>query len=241
MTDAIKWFHSLDLNGEVMPGIRPADVLETEAEAIFSHSVKGKSVLDIGAWDGFFSFEAERRGAKRVLSTDHFCWSGPGWGTKAGYDHAHQRLSSRCESLDVDVFDLDPEKLGKFDVVLFLGVLYHLTNPYDGLRKAADMAGDLLIVETVTAQNRNEQAVLQYYENDSLDGDPTNFFAPNTKALAGMLREIGFPNVEVIPNPAVESPAAKTPAAEKRKWFGNRAAGQEKHVDRARHIAFAWR
>src|SRR4249920_1793425 len=90
---AINWFHSLTLpGGENTAGVKSAEVLGVEADVVFRHGVTGKSVLDIGAWDGFFSFEAERRGAARVLATDHFCWSGEGWGTKAGFDYAHGRL-----------------------------------------------------------------------------------------------------------------------------------------------------
>src|SRR6185437_10792367 len=102
MTDlapAITWFHSFTLpDGEAMAGQKPADVLRQEADVIFRHPVAGKSVLDIGAWDGFFSFEAEKRGAARVLATDHFCWSGPGWGTKAGFDYVHGKLGSKVET-----------------------------------------------------------------------------------------------------------------------------------------------
>lgn len=83
----ITWFHSFDLGeGEAISGLKRLDVLTKEADAIFANSVEGKSVLDIGAWDGFFSFEAERRGASRVVATDHFCWSGEGWGNKLGFD-----------------------------------------------------------------------------------------------------------------------------------------------------------
>lgn len=251
MNKPIKWFHSLTLNGEVMPGDRPADILEREAAAVFAHPLVGKSVLDIGAWDGYFSFEAERRGAARVLSTDHFCWSGPGWGTKRGYDFAHEALGSKCESLDVDVFDLDPKVHGTFDVVLFMGVLYHLTDPYGGLRKAAAMTDDLLIVETVTAQNQNNEAVLQYYENDSLDGDKSNYFAPNTKALAGMLREIGFSRVEIVRNPGsplIAAPSVKLKRTHWKKKLKSLWGAYDKTnvmlapvPDRDRHIAFAWR
>ena len=53
-------------DGEVMVGAKPAELLQAEAEIIFSQGVLGKTVLDVGAWDGFFSFEAERRGAARV-------------------------------------------------------------------------------------------------------------------------------------------------------------------------------
>ena len=51
-------------------------------------SLAGQSVLDIGAWDGFFSFEAERRGASRVVAADHYSWHGRGWGSKAGFELA---------------------------------------------------------------------------------------------------------------------------------------------------------
>lgn len=85
----IKWFHTIDLgNGVITPG---EDSTPNKLQTIaLPADLKGSSVLDIGAWDGFFSFEAERRGASRVLATDDFCWSGPGWGTKNGFDLARR-------------------------------------------------------------------------------------------------------------------------------------------------------
>jgi hypothetical protein len=70
------WFHSIELaNGVVTPGIKSLDALRAEADAIFGPlDLRGKSVLDIGAWNGYFSFEAKRRQAARVLATDHYCW-----------------------------------------------------------------------------------------------------------------------------------------------------------------------
>ena len=77
--DDINWYHSMDLgDGVITKGGASHETFKGIAERVFKHGVEGKSVLDIGAWDGFFSFEAERRGASRVLATDHFCWSGPG-------------------------------------------------------------------------------------------------------------------------------------------------------------------
>ena len=77
--DEINWFHSIPLDdGTVTPGLDSSmDKLE---QVCLPKDLSGKTVLDIGAWDGFFSFQAEKAGAKRVLATDHFCWSGPGWG-----------------------------------------------------------------------------------------------------------------------------------------------------------------
>jgi|SRR5689334_10255674 len=119
----IRWFHSFRLpDGTQINGRVALGDLKRKADAVFSEPVAGRSVLDIGAWDGYYAFEAERRGARDVLATDHFCWSGPGWGTKAGFDYIHSTTGSRVRSLDVDVFDLDPQVLGVFDVCLFLGV-----------------------------------------------------------------------------------------------------------------------
>jgi tRNA (mo5U34)-methyltransferase len=200
----IRWFHSIDLgDGTVTDGYKPLAVLRDEAAIIFRHGVSGKSVLDIGAWDGFFSFEAERRGASKVLATDHFCWSGPGWGTKQGFDYVHKRLKSSVLSLDVDTFDLHPRILGQFDIVLFLGVLYHLKDPFGGLERASAMTDDLLIVETETAFDSMDIPVMRYYRGAELNNDPSNFWAPNILCLESMLREIGFKRFEFTPHPYV--------------------------------------
>ncbi len=200
----LRWFHSHEFpDGQIADGNRPREVLLAEAELVFKYPVTGKSVLDIGAWDGFFSFEAEKRGASRVLSTDHFSWSGPGWGTKDGYDYAHRAFGSRCESLDIDVFALAPAIQGRFDVVLFLGVLYHLKDPLGGLERAAAMCSDHLIVETVTACADLDYPVMRFFPGASMDGDDTNFYAPNVPCLKAMLGDLGFSKTEAIPHPTI--------------------------------------
>jgi ribosomal protein L11 methylase PrmA len=74
----IRWFHDMGMpDGEVSKSTKPASVLLQQADIVFRDGVVGKSVLDIGAWDGFFSFEAEKRGAATVLATDYFCWGLP--------------------------------------------------------------------------------------------------------------------------------------------------------------------
>ena len=187
------WFHShVFPDGGAVRGEKPIEVLRKEADVVFRHGVAGKSVLDIGAWDGWFSFEAERRGAARVLATDHFCWSGPGWGTKAGFDHAHARYGSRVESREMNVQDMSPASPGVFDTVLFLGVLYHLKDPLGGLERAASVARETLVVETETALDVLPWPLMRFYEGDELNGDPTNFWAPNRAGLAALLRSVGF-------------------------------------------------
>jgi len=103
-------------------------------------NLAGKTVLDVGAWDGFFSFESERRRAERVLATDSFCWSGEG-GTKAGFELARKVLNSKVEDVEMDVLDLSPENIGTFDIVLFLGVLYHMRRPLLALERPGEVVG----------------------------------------------------------------------------------------------------
>ena len=76
--EAIYWFHSIDLgNGMVTPGAKSVETQQLQLEALNLPDLSGKRVLDIGAWDGFFSFEAERRGAAHVttLTTTSGAWT----------------------------------------------------------------------------------------------------------------------------------------------------------------------
>src|SRR6266516_4593012 len=70
------WWHSIDLGlGVVTNGFKTREGLKNELELLRLPDLKDKTVLDIGAWDGFYSFEAERRGARRVVALDHYVWS----------------------------------------------------------------------------------------------------------------------------------------------------------------------
>lgn len=200
--EEVNWFHSLTLDDQtVTKGKKSADVLKQEADIIFRHGVQGKSVLDVGAWDGFFSFEAERRGAARVLATDHFCWSGGGWGNKDGFDTAHDRLKSRVEALDIDAMEITPEVVGQFDTVLFLGVLYHLRHPFLGLEKMSALTKEVLVVETLMDLVDLPQPAGAFYPGKQKLGDPTNWWGLNAPAVAAMLNDLGFPLVEYVLHP----------------------------------------
>ena len=200
----ISWFHSFRMpDGRQIDGVKSYDLLSKEAQIVFRSSVQGRTVLDIGAWDGFFSFEAERRGAKSVLATDHFCWSGPGWGSKRGFDHVGSVLNSKVESRDVDVVELDPDEFGRFDDVLMLGVLYHVKDPYRCLEAAAAVCSDHLVLETETALEHEPAPAMRLYASRELNDDPTNFWAPNTAALRLMLQDLGFTRIEVTDSPTV--------------------------------------
>lgn len=131
--NSIHWFHRIELApGVITPG--PDDTPGKIAAAHLPENLSGKTVIDVGAWDGAFSFECERRNAARVLATDHYIWQRL---SRAGFDLAHETLQSRIESQEIRVEDLSPETVGAFDLVLFLGVLYHAQDPMRYLRNVA--------------------------------------------------------------------------------------------------------
>jgi len=191
----VNWYHRIDLgDGIVTPGVDDTpsrfDVLDMPAD------LSGNSVLDIGAWDGFFSFEAERRGANRVLATDSYCWSGEGWGTKEGFDTVRRTLGSNVDDLEIDVMDLSPDAVGTFDLVLFIGVLYHMRHMLLALERVASVTGDQLILDTHTAMTEDERPVMLFYPENELNNDYTNWWGANPPAVEAMLRDVGFRKTE---------------------------------------------
>ena len=196
--ETIQWWHPIDLgDGLVTPGA-DVHIRARLAEIRMPDTLVGRSVLDIGAWDGFFSFEAERRGARRVLATDSFCWDGGGWGTKKGFELARRALDSRVEDKWIQVLDLSPESVGVFDVVLFLGVLYHMRHPLLSLERVASVTGDHLILQTQVDMLGIDRPAVAFYPKVELNADPTNWSGPNPAAVVAMLRTVGFSRVEII-------------------------------------------
>jgi len=194
---AHRWYHSIDLGGGIVTrGIDDTPVRLARLD--LPASLEGLSVLDIGAWDGFFSFECERRGAARVVATDYYSWHGSGWGAKAGFELAREALGSHVEDVDVDVMDIAPGRLGTFDLVLFLGVLYHLRHPLLAIEKIAAVTRGTLILETVVDLVGLGRPAMAFYPERELNVDPTNWWGPNQEAVVGMLKSAGFDDVRVV-------------------------------------------
>lgn len=194
---ALTWFHKMELPyGIVTNGTR--NVERTLRQLRLPRSFAGREVLDVGAWDGFYSFEAKRRGASRVLATDSFCWSGEGRGTQEGFLLAREALSLDVEAQDIDVMELSPESVGTFDDVFFFGVLYHLRDPITALERVASVTRRRLFLETETSLSWVRRPATAIYYRSRLGSDPTNFYAPNPAALRSMLREVGFQEVRII-------------------------------------------
>jgi tRNA (mo5U34)-methyltransferase len=198
--DALRWYHTIDLGqGVVTRGVD--NTPERLSRVQLPQNLSGRTVLDIGAWDGFFSFEAERRHAARVVASDYYSWHGVGWSTgqgKAPFELARSVLNSRVEDVDLDIMELSLERIGVFDVVLFLGVLYHLPNPLLALERVASVTKDLLIVETVVDMVGISRPAAAFYPGRELSSDPTNWWGPNHAAVRAMLRTVGFARVETM-------------------------------------------
>jgi len=198
--ESLDWWHTIDLgDGIVTPGI---DNSPRKLRRLHLPSdMTGKSVLDIGAWDGFFSFEAESRGASRVLAVDSYAWNGSTWGSKRGFELARETLGSKVEDKEIEVLDLSPATVGTFDIVLFLGVLYHMRYPLLALQKIAGVTRELMILETVADLLSTRRPAMALYPEGVLYGDVSNWNGINPAGLEAMLKEVGFSRIEIVQKP----------------------------------------
>ncbi|QDV36832.1 class I SAM-dependent methyltransferase [Tautonia plasticadhaerens] len=193
----IPWFHRIDLGGGVTtPGID--DTATKLSQIRMPRDLGGKTVLDVGAWDGFFSFEAERRGASRVVALDGGVWNAPQIGRR-GFDYARHALGSKVEDVTLEVLEMGPGNPGVFDVVFFLGVLYHLPHPLTGILHVASCTREMLILETHVDLLDIDRPAVAYYGRDECANDPTNWCGPNGLAVEEMLRTAGFGRVVAFP------------------------------------------
>lgn len=188
-----RWYHSFALpDGSHIDGVVSLERLrERVAEMPIPPDLRGKRVLDIGAWDGWFSFEMERRGADVVavdcVQLDTFL-------------EVHRRLNSRVQYLDLDLFELTRDNVGTFDIVLFLGVLYHLKHPLLGLERVCSLTRGLAIVESFVADVNGPSGMpaMEFYEADELGGQLDNWWGPTTDCLLALCRTAGFVRVQQL-------------------------------------------
>jgi tRNA (mo5U34)-methyltransferase len=154
--DVSLWYHTLELPGGVVtPGWFD---LRGQLDRLPWPDVRGKRCLDVATYDGFYAFELERRGAAEVIATDipdHEDWDWPASmraragdelaaiaGQKGhGFEHAHAALSSRVEKRVISVYDLSPQELGTFDVVVCGSLLLHLRDPVRALEAIRSVCG----------------------------------------------------------------------------------------------------
>jgi tRNA (mo5U34)-methyltransferase len=220
------WFHNIDLGGGVTTapdhflGDYPTFKFERFADAI-PKDLSGKSVLDIGCNAGFYSFEMKRRGAAEVIGIDsdeRYLDQARFAAAELGYDDVEFR--------NVSVYDVGT--LGrKFDLVIFMGVLYHLRHPLLALDLIREhVTGELMLFQTMQQGSTDVLLVPEdhpfhisgtndpprYFDNPGypkmhfIEGkfahDWTNWWAPNAACSQALLRAAGFA-IEANPEPEV--------------------------------------
>jgi tRNA (mo5U34)-methyltransferase len=202
------WFHNLDLNGvrtapDHFLGDYPAFKWRNFQHAIPA-DLTGKTVLDIGCNGGFYSIEMKRRGASRVLGIDH------------DSDYLRQAaFAAGVLGLDIQFEQMSVYEVARlaerFDVVLFMGVLYHLRHPLLALDLIRHhVTKDLFVFQSLLRGSRSVAAIEPDYPFSQVaifdhpgypkmhfiehryTGDPTNWWAPNRACAGAMLRSAGF-------------------------------------------------
>lgn len=193
---SVYWHHSIRLFPDLeIEGGKSADLLERERAAILGPlDLAGREVLDIGSWNGYFAFEAKRAGAARVIASDSLCWHLPVFRGRETFD-----LARECLGLDIDTQVIDPTELpgdlAPVDVVLFLGVFYHMHDPIAVLKSAAALAREALVVETHQDLLTLDRPGMIFYPRDTLNGDHSNWWGPNPECMVELLDSIGWPKV----------------------------------------------
>lgn len=190
-----RWFHTFDLgDGMRTPGYD--DTLTKLAHLHLPADLSGRSVLDIGAYDGFFAIECARRGAARVMAADRWAWEWPGSDARRNFELMRAVLAPQVEDRVVDVESLTPEAVdGRYDLVLFLGVLYHAPDPLGYLRRARAVTAGTAVIETVVDLLDLDVPAVAYYPGDALNDDASNHWGPNVAAMEGLLHDAGFATV----------------------------------------------
>jgi tRNA (mo5U34)-methyltransferase len=191
--------------GYVVPGVKRVE--EQMENLQMPQRLDGLRVLDIAPWNGYFGFECLRRGAAELVSL------GPDDPEVTGYNKTRDLLEiENCRYVRASVYDLSPEKHGQFDVVLFLGLIYHLRHPLLALDLIFDVALKRLYVDspiinnvifdkTVTDDQREKlllagkvmhELPLTYFTKGAETGDPYNWFMPNKLAFIHFIESAGF-------------------------------------------------
>jgi tRNA (mo5U34)-methyltransferase len=195
--NAVPWFQRFSINGMMTPGTH--DIAQLIERVRLPGEIKGRA-CDLGTNDGAMIFECERRGASEVYGLDHPTWGFAGQENtpprREAFDLARELLGSKVIPVvrDIDAEGLPAEWAGTFDLVLFLGVLYHLRNFLSVLEAVAGLVkpGGLLIIETHVGCIEVPYPAARLYPHYELLGDKTNWCGMNEKAILGFLLRFGL-------------------------------------------------
>ena len=204
------WYHRIQLPGGVVtPGWAPINVSSYGVP----ERLDGLRVLDIGAWDGFWTFEALKRGARQVVAIDDFSdYLGSlntsdrcGWKNFDLCREAFGYTSDVCDRVEMSIYEVSPERLGHFDMVFFFGTLYHLRHPLLALDKISALCLQDIYVESAILDDFSPyrgglgqgysggQMVMEFYPDNQYGNNDSNWWVPTLQCLAHMVRAAGFP------------------------------------------------
>jgi tRNA (mo5U34)-methyltransferase len=178
------WYHKIEVApGVITPGINDADIVLSLMD--LPERLDGKRVLDLGARDGFFSFVCEARGAE-VVPIDYVA------GEQTGFNVARDLLGSKLQLRHDNVYNISREKYGSFDIVLFLGLFYHLRDPMFVLDAIRRMCRSTVYLETEIYPDDSADPLMRFHPLNSLNNDATNYWSPNPACLKAMMEESNF-------------------------------------------------
>ena len=198
--EASGWWHSFELpDGTIIEGrCNLVGLKQRLANFPIPEDLSGKRVLDIGAWDGWYSFELAKRGAE-VLAID--CWENPRFFEMRRMLGLEERVDYRV----LDVYELSPDVVGRFDVVMFLGVLYHLKHPLLALERICAVTREMACVDSFVLREPHQadlpfegRLVMEFFETDEFGGQTDNWVAPSAACLAAFCRTAGFARAELV-------------------------------------------
>lgn len=178
------WYHRFEIfPGVVTPGVYdPSGTLE---KLDLPADMTGMTVLEIGPADGYFTKMLTARGAS-VTAVDYAAKDFYGFA-------AMETLAEQpFKFIRANVYELDTLPIAPFDVVICLGVLYHLPDMCKALWSLRQFTKSRLILETLVSRRHEDEPFAEYLPSDSNNDDYTNFWAPNPKCCEMMLADAGF-------------------------------------------------
>lgn len=215
------WYHKIELPyGIVTPGLAPIDPSAYRIPT----DLTGKCILDVGSWDGYWTFEALKRGARKVVAIDDFsdylgslnrsdrkAWE--------NFDLCRSALGyseDKCKRIEMSVYDISEAELGIFDIVFFFGTIYHLRHPLLVLDKISTLCKHEIYIESAILDDYSpyrggigqgypgQQMIMEFYPGNQYGNNETNWWAPTLFCLMGMTYAAGFKDVEgwkLVENP----------------------------------------
>jgi len=193
------WFHEYSFtNGVTTNGRDPSE--RKLRSLLLPERLDGKSVLDIGAYDGFFSLQAAALGAERVLATDWFVWdNNPQLRVRERFEFVRDAAGfEQVETRTLMAQQVGSAGIGTFDYVLFLGVLYHAPNMLKYLHSLRAVTGYMAVVETYVDLLDVPGPAAAFYPPGALNDDNSNFWGPNLECVEAMLKRVGFRHLDFI-------------------------------------------